>query len=271
MLQPIGVHDPEDLAERLILDHGEDVKSVHPAILFRDACELCKEPLGGEDGMGLSWRIGSPRGLPWLLIEFDYEGETSEVSTCLPVSVSKLQRDFLNPVRHEGEGAGIVEDYVMEQLDEEDRSEFWNDLEEDAKSFELSYLSVDSIKAGCLKHDLLRDASNAGDLEAVQAAIELGGGPNAPDLLSNCAMHFAAAKGFTHLIAPLLEAGARVDEIGSFGRTPLHYAASASHAGTCLALLAHGARSDIEDVAGRTAIEVARRRLDKSYEQAPSL
>lgn len=242
---------------------------MHPAILLRDACELCKDPLGSEDGMGLSWRVSAPRGLPWLLIEFDYEGETSEVSTCMPISVPKLERDFLDPALHNGEGDGVVLDYMMEQLDEEDRAEVWKDIEADCKSFEMTYLSIDSIKAGCLKHDLLRRATNTGDLEAVEAAIDLGGAPNAPDLVSNCAMHFAAAKGFTHLIAPLIAAGGRVDEPGNLGLTPLHMAARGGFAKTCLALMAHGADPGAKDMMGRTPIDLAKSML--IHEQAASL
>ena len=274
MLQPLGVHAPEDIAELLYLDHGEDAASTHPAILFRDACEHCKEPIGGEDGMGLTWRVGSPRGLPWLLIELDYEGETSEFSTCMPISAAKLERDFLDPALHHGEGDGILIDYVMEQLDEEDRAEFWSDLTEDCHTFEKFYLSIDSIKAGCLKHDLLRRSANTGDIEAVNAALDLGGAPNAPDLLSNCALHFAAAKGFTHLIAPLIDAGARVDEIGNLGQTALHMAARGSHAETCLALMAHGADVRALDQLGRTPLQLhAKTVLERGQarEQAPSL
>lgn len=221
--------------------------------------------------MGLSWRVGAPRGLPWLLIELDYDGVTSEFSTCLPISAAKLERDFLDPALHQGEGESIQIDYVMEQLDEEDRAEFWSELSYDCKSFEQIYLSIGSIRAGCLKDDLLRNATNIGDLDAVKAALELGGDPNAPDLLSNCALHFAAAKGFAHLVAPLIDAGARVDAIGSFGRTPMHFAASDSHARMCLTLLAYGARTDIADVAGRTAAQVANRRIEQAREQAPNL
>ena len=224
--------------------------------------------------MGLTWRVGSSRGLPWLLIELDYEGETSQFSTCMPISAKKLERDFLDPALHHGEGDGILIDYVMEQLDDEDRAEFWKDLTDDCKSFEQFYLSIDSIKARCIKHDLLRRATNTGDLEAVNAALDLGGAPNAPDLLSNCALHFAAAKGFTHLIAPLIDAGARVDEPGNMGQTPLHLAARASFAETCLALMAHGADPRAQDQLGRNPLQLHARSLQdkvQKREQAPSL
>lgn len=271
ILKPLGVHDAEDTAERLFLDHGSEAANTHRAILLRDAVELCRTPLGGEDSMGLTWRVDCPKGLTWFAVEFDYAGDQSHLTTVAPFNTDKIERDFLNPDRHVGEGAGVIIDYVMEQLDVDDRDDIWQFVQDDCLEFQKFMDSAENIKSNCDPDRLLREACNTGIEDAVVAALDLGANPNALDLLSNCAMHFAAAKGYDHLIKPLLDAGARIDEIGSFGRTPLHYAASGSHARTCLLLMAHGAQTNIEDITGRTAIEVASRRLEQSYEQAPSL
>lgn len=271
MLKPLGVHDANDLAERLFLDHGLEAVNTHRAILLRDAVELCKTPLGGEDDMGLSWRIDSPRGMPWILIEFDYAGEQSQLSTIMPFTTDKIERDFSNPERHQGEGVDVINDYVMEQLDDDDRKDVWKFIQDDCQEYQRFLDSAASIKANCLRHNLLREAAHWGQLEAVEAALELEGAPNAPDYNSNTALHFAAAKGYTHLIAPLIQAGARVDEPGSMGATPLHMAARAAYAETCLALMAHGADPRAKDMMGRTPMELAKTKLIKDHEQAASL
>lgn len=68
-------------------------------------------------------------------------------------------------------------------------------------------------------------------------------------------LHVASAYGFTHLIAPLCRAGAKLDAVSLNGWTPLGEAARHGHLAVVRALLANGASVRREETALKVAIE----------------
>lgn len=275
ILAPIGIHDLDSVAERLFLDHGLNAPNVHPAVLYRDAIETCKDPVGGDDDMGLGWHITSPRGLPHLLVDFDYEGFLIQMHVQLPddltVDTKLLQRAF-EADTHDGQDFEVVFDYVQEQMFEEDRPAFWGFLQDDCLDAVRYQQDIERIYRLCNANHLLRTAAKSGQVEAVKAALELGADPNKPDLLGFTAMHFAVGDRHGHLIQPLIEGGADINSAGgAMGSTPLHMAARAGDAQTCLTLMAFGANASLLDDMGRTPMELARKGLDREQELAPDL
>lgn len=131
---------------------------------------------------------------------------------------------------------------------------------------------IGKIHGLCNPDHLLRTASKAGELEAVEAALDLGANPNGQDLLGHAAIHFAVGDHHRHLIKPLVEAGADVNlQAGGTGYAPLHMAARSGDAKTCLLLMAHGADANLKDDLGRTPIELALRELAHEHEHAPAV
>jgi ankyrin repeat protein len=61
-------------------------------------------------------------------------------------------------------------------------------------------------------------------LEAVRAALELGGDVNAADHTGDTVLHIAAAKGYNRVVELLVQKGANLDAKDNDGRTPLAFA-----------------------------------------------
>ncbi len=96
----------------------------------------------------------------------------------------------------------------------------------------------------------------------VQAALEAGADPDVrvrPD--GRTALMLAAERGYAEVIAPLLQAGARIDARSADGWTALMQAAHGRHAKAARRLLDAGADTDLrEDSYGNTALLIAARR-----------
>ena len=81
-----------------------------------------------------------------------------------------------------------------------------------------------------------------GDIAGVRAWLRHGGDPNSPCARSGSLLHYGAMYGQVELIRLLLENGAVVDHLDSWGNTPLFAAVSNGHTEAARLLLSHGAR-----------------------------
>ena len=82
-------------------------------------------------------------------------------------------------------------------------------------------------------------------LRLVDALLEAGSDVNHKQ--NESALHGAASLGAEEIGLRLIDAGARVDVLGSLGETPLHWAAHMGQARLVARLLAAGVKTDIED------------------------
>jgi ankyrin repeat protein len=99
------------------------------------------------------------------------------------------------------------------------------------------------------------EASLAGELETVQAAIEAGMDVAATDEQQRTALLLAAFNGHTPVIKLLLEHGALVEHRDAVGRTALMYAATGANGKTVRWLLENGAEPNAVDTGeGFTAL-----------------
>lgn len=106
--------------------------------------------------------------------------------------------------------------------------------------------------------DALHRAIQAGDIDAVNAAIAAGADVNARDARGWTALMHAANKGYTLMVPLLLEANAEVDIRAPDGATALFMAAVHGHAEIFAELMQAGADASIPGPQGRTPLDVAR-------------
>ncbi|HKQ60577.1 MAG TPA: ankyrin repeat domain-containing protein [Candidatus Polarisedimenticolaceae bacterium] len=100
----------------------------------------------------------------------------------------------------------------------------------------------------------LHAAARAGDLAAVQAALQAGASVDAPSRYGATALAFASDKGHLAIVKLLIERGADVNHEDSFYHsTPMTWAAYNGHGDVVAVLLAHGATQGVDAV--MTAIE----------------
>lgn len=252
VLKPFELHDLEDVCQRIEMDL---LGPVQPATIMALAVEKCMEPVGGEDSFGdLTWRVGPHRhGLPYVLVEMEYDHERTAFTTRLPLTPEQIQTDF-DMAQQGEEGNAIVADYLDEQLDEDDRKSVWSYLAEDAQESVRSQEGAQRIRENPELPQMLLDAVQAFQRRAVHDLLDLGANPNCTDTLGNTPLHIAAREGHHQLILPLLHAGAWVDEVNHQGQSPLHLAAARACGHGCLVLLAHNADPKRRDHRGRTPI-----------------
>lgn len=106
-------------------------------------------------------------------------------------------------------------------------------------------LLIPVFAAALLPAAEIHDAASSGDtakvIELLKQTPALVGAKNKNDDLP---LHLAAEKGWTEIMAALLDAGADVNAKGHNDWTPLHYAAKGGSIGGCKLLLQRGANRD---------------------------
>lgn len=251
LLQPYRLHDLADVCERLYQNAGDEATGLHEASLLRMARDVCREPVGGEDGFGdLTWRIGpDEKGLPYVRVQATYDNHSAEFTVAQPITAAAIARGMSEL---DGDEAVPAVEYLFEQLDEEDRADTLRYMVEDAQESLRSLKAADRLSHSARLDGLLRDAIARGYDGAAQDALDLGAEANRPDIHGNTALHDAARYGREHLIVPLFQAGAWVNELNAQGQSPLHLAAAHGSADCCLLLLACGADATARDRLGRT-------------------
>ena len=104
------------------------------------------------------------------------------------------------------------------------------------------------------------DAARLGDAAAVKALLRNGADVNAAQGDGMTALHWAAQKGDTELVAMLLSAGASVRATTRLGGyTPMHLASQAGHPRVVAALLAAGSPADGRTATGASPLMLAAR------------
>lgn len=256
VLEPHGLHDHEDVCQRVCMDcHAVPM---HPATILALAVEKCQEPVGGQDSFGdLIWLVGPhPHGLPYVQVELTFDSERARFTSKIPLTPLQLERDF-HADRKGDKANGVLLDYIDEQLDEEDRSDVWRYLSEDAQESVRCQEDAARIKRSPQLQELLVDAIKTDNKRGMIDAIELGAKVNQADSQGNTPLHLAAGAGHHRLILPLLHEGAWVDEVNAQGQSPLHLAAARACGHGCLMLLAHNADPKRKDNRGHTPIPEA--------------
>ena len=119
---------------------------------------------------------------------------------------------------------------------------------------------AERARDAALPPDALHRAAQAGDIDALEAAIAAGADVNARDARGWTALMHAANKGYTLLVPLLLEAKAEVDIRAPDGATALFIAAVHGHAEVFARLMQAGADASIAGPQGRTPVEVAQLR-----------
>ena len=104
------------------------------------------------------------------------------------------------------------------------------------------------------------DAARLGDAAAVKALLRNGADVNAAQGDGMTALHWAAQKGDTELVAMLLSAGASVRATTRLGGyTPMHLASQAGHPRVVATLLAAGSPADVRTATGASPLMLAAR------------
>ncbi|CAE7474397.1 Ank2 [Symbiodinium pilosum] len=111
----------------------------------------------------------------------------------------------------------------------------------------------------CEVPSLVRQAAK-GNLEEVRNLLDGGEDPDITDDLGLTALHGAAKKGHSKIVALLLARGARVNPAAAKwkGETPLHYACKYGHAKILQMLLSSGADPAVLTQEGRSALDFAK-------------
>ena len=104
----------------------------------------------------------------------------------------------------------------------------------------------------------LHRAVQAGNLDALTAAVSAGTDVNQRDGQGWTALMHAANKGYVLLVPPLLEAGADLDLRAPDGATALFMATALGHTGIIALLMEAGADTAIPGPRGKTAVDVAK-------------
>ena len=103
----------------------------------------------------------------------------------------------------------------------------------------------------------LMNAITGGDLERVTFLIEKKADVNKADGLGHRPLHAAASSRRSHLLEPLIKAGAKVDERDSDGMTAMLHAVNANHVPSIEILARSGANLELGTERGYTPLEMA--------------
>ena len=131
----------------------------------------------------------------------------------------------------------------------------------------IRHLLIGLAVAACLATALeagsdatVADAARLGDAAAVKALLRNGADVNAAQGDGMTALHWAAQKGDTELVAMLLSAGASVRATTRLGGyTPMHLASQAGHPRVVATLLAAGSPADVRTATGASPLMLAAR------------
>ena len=98
-----------------------------------------------------------------------------------------------------------------------------------------------------------------GDAQAVEQLLQQGEDPNLQDELGMTALHCAAKKGYTSIVALLIRYHAAVDAraVSWKGEAPIHYAVKYGQADVLEMLLKHGADPNIRTKDGQRPMDYA--------------
>ena len=125
---------------------------------------------------------------------------------------------------------------------------------------ELARAAVSATAAPALSPDVVHEAVQAGNLDALAAALAAGGNVDQRDGRGWTPLMHAANLGYVLMVSPLLEAGANVNLRAADGATALFMATAHGHSDIIEQLMAAGADTVIPGPDGQTAIDVARLR-----------
>ena len=122
-------------------------------------------------------------------------------------------------------------------------------------------VAAEDTRDTALRPDALHRATQAGDIDAVNAAIAAGTDVNARDARGWTALMHAANKGYTLLVPLLLEADAEVDIRAPDGATALFIAAVHGHSDVIALLIGAGADASLRGPKGKTPAEAVQARF----------
>ncbi len=106
--------------------------------------------------------------------------------------------------------------------------------------------------------DALHRAVQAGNRDALAAALAAGADVDGPDERGWTALMHAANRGYPLLVAPLMEAGAGLDSQAPDGATALFMATAHGHSEVIAQLMEAGADVTVPGPKGKTAVDIAR-------------
>lgn len=116
----------------------------------------------------------------------------------------------------------------------------------------IALIAVMLLLAACSREYTteLMNAAKAGDVRAVEAALQRGAQINEQSNKGKTALMFAASEGHAELVRLLIERGAEVDVADNYGTTALIVAATAGKHQVVALLLEHGANPAARDQDG---------------------
>ncbi|MDE0371739.1 MAG: ankyrin repeat domain-containing protein [Rhodospirillales bacterium] len=113
-------------------------------------------------------------------------------------------------------------------------------------------------EVAALPPDAVHRAVQAGDQDALAAALAAGADVDGLDERGWTALMHAANRGYPLLVAPLLEAGAGLDSRAPDGATALFMATAQGHSEVIAQLMEAGADVTVPGPKGKTAVDIAR-------------
>lgn len=131
------------------------------------------------------------------------------------------------------------------------------DLAERLQQTEIADLIADAPTVEKQRITSLFLAVSYNQIGVTEELLNNGAGVNSRDDEGNAAIHYAAEKGHTDMVAFLMKRGARVDIAGKEGKTALHLAAEKGDQDMVRCLMDFNASSKALDKSGKTAADLA--------------